>query len=108
MDINLILMVWGVVVFLCICLGLVIVVVIFIVGLVILLLVVYFNINLVLIMLVIGVGFCICFYVNDVSFWMIKDFFGLIIKEMLLFWMLMFIFLFISGLIFILFVSLVL
>lgn len=108
MDINSILMVWGVVVFLRICLGLVIVAAIFIVGLVILLLVVYFNINLVLITLVIGVGFCICFYVNDVSFWMIKDFFGLIIKETLLFWTLMFIFLFISGLIFILFVSLVL
>ncbi|MDU7729346.1 MAG: gluconate permease, partial [Escherichia coli] len=46
--------------------------------------------------------------VNDASFWMIKDFFGLTTKETLLSWTLMSTLLSISGLIFILLASLVL
>ncbi|EOM1054887.1 gluconate permease, partial [Escherichia coli] len=77
-------------------------------GLVIPLLAVHPNTNLALITLATGAGSCICSHVNDASFWMIKDFFGLTTKETLLSWTLMSTLLSISGLIFILLASLVL
>ncbi|WP_439953541.1 GntT/GntP/DsdX family permease, partial [Escherichia coli] len=77
-------------------------------GLVIPLLAVHPNTNLALITLATGAGTCICSHVNDASFWMIKDFFGLTTKETLLFWTLMSTLLYISGLILILLANLVL
>ncbi|HGV5992081.1 TPA: gluconate permease, partial [Escherichia coli] len=77
MDINPILMAWGVAAFLRICLGSATVAAISTAGLVIPLLAVHPNTNLALITLATGAGSCICSHVNDASFWMIKDFFGL-------------------------------
>ncbi|MFL1867979.1 gluconate permease, partial [Escherichia coli] len=54
-----------------------------------------------------GAGSCICSHVNDASFWMIKDFFGLTTKETLLSWTLMSTLLSICGLIFILLASMI-
>ncbi len=108
MDINPILMAWGVAAFLRICLGSATVAAISTAGLVIPLLAVHPNTNLALITLATGAGSCICSHVNDASFWMIKDFFGLTTKETLLSWTLMSTLLSISGLIFILLASLVL
>ena len=102
MDINPILMAWGVAAFLRICLGSATVAAISTAGLVIPLLAVHPNTNLALITLATGAGSCICSHVNDASFWMIKDFFGLTTKETLLSWTLMSTLLSISGLIFIL------
>lgn len=42
-----------------------------------------------LVTLATGAGSCICSHVNDASFWMIKDFFGLTVKETVLSWTLM-------------------
>lgn len=74
MDINPILMAWGVAAFLRICLGSATVAAISTAGLVIPLLAVHPNTNLALITLATGAGSCICSHVNDASFWMIKDF----------------------------------
>lgn len=49
-----------------------------------------------------GVGSVICLYVNDVGFWMIKEYFGLSMKEIFLIWIIFFIIIFIVGLGFIL------
>ncbi|WP_409218967.1 hypothetical protein [Escherichia coli] len=54
-----------------------------------------------------GAGSCICSHVNDASFWMIKDFFGLTTKETLLSWTLMSTLLSICWLIFILLASMI-
>lgn len=107
MDINPILMAWGVAAFLRICLGSATVAAISTAGLVIPLLAAHPNTNLALITLATGAGSCICSHVNDASFWMIKDFFGLTTKETLLSWTLMSTLLSICGLIFILLVSMV-
>lgn len=54
----------------------------------------------------IGVGSVILFYVNDVGFWMFKEYFGLIVKEIFLIWLLLEMIIFVLGIIFILFISL--
>jgi GntP family gluconate:H+ symporter len=107
-DINPILMAWGVAAFLRICLGSATVAAISTAGLVIPLLSAHPNTNLALITLATGAGSCICSHVNDASFWMIKDFFGLTIKETLLSWTLMSTMLSLCGLIFILLASMAL
>ncbi|WP_437891094.1 GntP family permease [Phytobacter sp. V91] len=105
MDINPILMAWGVAAFLRICLGSATVAAISTAGLVIPLLAAHPNTNLALITLATGAGSCICSHVNDASFWMIKDFFGLTTKETLLSWTLMSTLLSVCGLLFILLAS---
>jgi GntP family gluconate:H+ symporter len=108
MDINPILMAWGVAAFLRICLGSATVAAISTAGLVIPLLAAHPHTNLALITLATGAGSCICSHVNDASFWMIKDFFGLTTKETLLSWTLMSTMLSLCGLIFILLASMAL
>ncbi len=101
MDISPILMAWGVAAFFRICLGSATVAAISTAGLVIPLLSTHPDTNLAMITLATGAGSCICSHVNDASFWMVKNFFGLTTKETLLSWTLMSTLLSISGLIFI-------
>lgn len=107
-NINPIIMAWCVAAFLRICLGSATVAAISTSGLVIPLLASYSHTNLALITLATGAGSCICSHVNDASFWMIKDFFGLTTKETLLSWTLMSTLVSISGLVFILMLNMVL
>ena len=61
-----------------------------------------------LITLATGAGSSICSHVNDASFWMIKEFFGLTTKETLCTWTLMSTVVSILGLVFLLLVDMVL
>lgn len=88
-DINPLIMAWGVAALLRICLGSATVAAISTSGLVIPLLATHTDTNLALVTLATGAGSCICSHVNDASFWMIKDFFGLTTKETFLSWTLM-------------------
>ena len=65
------------------------------------------DVNLALITLATGAGSSICSHVNDASFWMIKEFFGLTIKETLLSWTLMSTVLSVLGLVFLLLLDVV-
>jgi GntP family gluconate:H+ symporter len=40
-----------------------------------------YDVNLALVVLATGAGSCICSHVNDAGFWMIKEYFGLSMKE---------------------------
>lgn len=53
----------------------------------------------VLMVLVVGVGFVFCDYVNDVGFWMIKEYFGFFLKEIFFFWLILIFVLFLVGLV---------
>ncbi|WP_068714067.1 gluconate:H+ symporter [Vibrio tritonius] len=88
-DINPLILAWGVAALLRICLGSATVAAISTSGLVLPLLAVHSDVNLALVTLATGAGSCICSHVNDASFWMIKDFFGLTVKETVLSWTLM-------------------
>lgn len=66
------------------------------------------EVNLALITLATGAGSSICSHVNDASFWMIKEFFGLTTKETLCTWTLMSTVVSILGLVFLLLVDMVL
>ena len=62
--------------------------------------------NVALAVLAIGAGSLIFSHVNDAAFWMFKEYFGLTIKETFLTWSLLETILSVSGIIFILFISL--
>lgn len=62
--------------------------------------------NVALAVLAIGAGSLILSHVNDAAFWMFKEYFGLTIKETFLTWSLLETVLSVSGIIFILFISL--
>lgn len=67
--------------------GLVIVVLIIVVGIVLLIIENMIGVNLELFVIVIGVGVLMFLYVNDVGFWMVKEYLGLIVKEIFKIWM---------------------
>ncbi|MGZ7374436.1 GntT/GntP/DsdX family permease, partial [Streptococcus pyogenes] len=54
----------------------------------------------------IGAGSVILSHVNDAGFWMFKEYFGLTVKETFLTWSLLETIISVSGIIFILFISL--
>lgn len=62
--------------------------------------------NVALVVLAIGAGSVILSHVNDAGFWMFKEYFGLTVKETFLTWSLLETIISVSGIIFILFVSL--
>lgn len=62
--------------------------------------------NLALVVLAIGAGSVILSHVNDAGFWMFREYFGLTIKETFLTWSLLETIISVSGIIFILFISL--
>ncbi|WP_210131650.1 gluconate:H+ symporter [Staphylococcus sp. GDK8D30P] len=64
------------------------------------------DVNIALVVLAIGAGSLILSHVNDAAFWMFKEYFGLTIKETFLTWSLLETILSVSGIIFILFISL--
>lgn len=62
--------------------------------------------NLALVVLATGAGSVIASHVNDAGFWMFKEYFGLTMKETFLTWTLLETVISVSGIIFILFISL--
>jgi len=62
--------------------------------------------NLALVVLATGAGSVIASHVNDAGFWMFKEYFGLTMKETFLSWTLLETVISVSGIIFILFISL--
>ncbi|EGQ4411823.1 gluconate permease [Staphylococcus pseudintermedius] len=64
------------------------------------------DVNLALVALVIGAGSIFCSHVNDAGFWMFKEYFGLTVKETFLTWSLIETIISVSGLVFVLFISL--
>ncbi|EJO7118651.1 gluconate permease [Staphylococcus pseudintermedius] len=64
------------------------------------------DVNLALVALAIGAGSIICSHVNDAGFWMFKEYFGLTVKETFLTWSLIETIISVSGLVFVLFISL--
>ncbi|MEJ7423948.1 gluconate:H+ symporter [Staphylococcus warneri] len=62
--------------------------------------------NVALVVLAIGAGSVILSHVNDAGFWMFKEYFGLTVKETFLTWSLLETIISVSGIIFILFISL--
>lgn len=64
------------------------------------------DVNLALVVLATGAGSVIASHVNDAGFWMFKEYFGLTMKETLLSWTLLETVISVSGIIFILFISL--
>lgn len=65
------------------------------------------NVNLALITLATGAGSAICSHVNDAGFWMVKEYFGLTMKETFLTWSILATIVSVTGLIGILLLSLV-
>lgn len=64
------------------------------------------DVNVALVVLAIGAGSIILSHVNDAGFWMFKEYFGLTVKETFLTWSLLETIISVSGIIFILFLSL--
>lgn len=64
------------------------------------------DVNVALVVLAIGAGSVVCSHVNDAGFWMFKEYFGLTVKETFLTWSLLETIISVSGIIFILFISL--
>ncbi|MEJ7542486.1 gluconate:H+ symporter [Staphylococcus intermedius] len=64
------------------------------------------DVNLALVALAIGAGSIFCSHVNDAGFWMFKEYFGLTVKETFLTWSLIETIISVSGLVFVLFLSL--
>ena len=64
------------------------------------------DVNVALVVLAIGAGSVILSHVNDAGFWMFKEYFGLTVKETFLTWSLLETIISVSGIIFILFLSL--
>ncbi|EPO5871517.1 gluconate:H+ symporter [Staphylococcus pseudintermedius] len=64
------------------------------------------DVNLALVALAIGAGSIFCSHVNDAGFWMFKEYFGLTVKETFLTWSLIETIISVSGLVFVLFISL--
>ncbi|AVQ35311.1 gluconate:H+ symporter [Staphylococcus kloosii] len=64
------------------------------------------DVNIALVVLAIGAGSVILSHVNDAGFWMFKEYFGLTVKETFLTWSLLETIISVSGIIFILFLSL--
>lgn len=64
------------------------------------------DVNVALVVLAIGTGSVILSHVNDAGFWMFKEYFGLTVKETFLTWSLLETIISVSGIIFILFISL--
>ncbi|MDE9800121.1 gluconate:H+ symporter [Staphylococcus delphini] len=64
------------------------------------------DVNLALVALAIGAGSIFCSHVNDAGFWMFKEYFGLTVKETFLTWSLIETIISVSGLLFVLFISL--
>ncbi|HCY2949291.1 TPA: gluconate permease [Staphylococcus aureus] len=64
------------------------------------------DVNVALVVLAIGAGSVILSHVNDAGFWMFKEYFGLTVKETFLTWSLLETIISVSGIIFILFISL--
>ena len=62
--------------------------------------------NVALVVLAIGAGSVILSHVNDAGFWMFKEYFGLTVKETFLTWSMLETIISVSGIIFILFISL--
>ena len=61
--------------------------------------------NVSLVVLAIGAGSVILSHVNDAGFWMFKEYFGLTVKETFLTWSLLETIISVSGLVFILILS---
>lgn len=99
-EINIfsLLMVWSIVVVLCIALGFVIVAVI-IVGGIAVSLIVTMGVSLELMVIAVGFGSVIFFYVNDLGFWLFKEYFNLIIGEIIKFWSMLEIIISVCGLV---------
>ncbi|MBJ8268894.1 gluconate:H+ symporter [Staphylococcus pseudintermedius] len=64
------------------------------------------DVNLALVALAIGAGSIFCSHVNDAGFWMFKEYFGLTVKETFLTWSLIETIISVTGLVFVLFISL--
>lgn len=64
------------------------------------------DVNVALVVLAIGAGSVILSHVNDAGFWMFKEYFGLTVKETFLTWSLLETIISVSGILFILFISL--
>ncbi|WP_438465313.1 gluconate:H+ symporter [Staphylococcus pseudintermedius] len=64
------------------------------------------DVNSALVALAIGAGSIFCSHVNDAGFWMFKEYFGLTVKETFLTWSLIETIISVSGLVFVLFISL--
>ncbi|EJM2415943.1 TPA: gluconate permease [Staphylococcus pseudintermedius] len=64
------------------------------------------DVNLALVALAIGAGSIFCSHVNDAGFWMFKEYFGLTVKETFLTWSLIETIISVSGLVFVLLISL--
>ncbi|ELJ9291260.1 gluconate:H+ symporter [Staphylococcus pseudintermedius] len=64
------------------------------------------DVNLALVALAIGAGSIFCSHVNDAGLWMFKEYFGLTVKETFLTWSLIETIISVSGLVFVLFISL--
>ncbi|USG01166.1 gluconate:H+ symporter [Staphylococcus pseudintermedius] len=64
------------------------------------------DVNLALVALAIGASSIFCSHVNDAGFWMFKEYFGLTVKETFLTWSLIETIISVSGLVFVLFISL--
>ncbi|EJG0085095.1 gluconate permease [Staphylococcus pseudintermedius] len=64
------------------------------------------DVNLALVALAIGAGSIFCSHINDAGFWMFKEYFGLTVKETFLTWSLIETIISVSGLVFVLFISL--
>lgn len=101
-NINPIILAWGIASLLRICLGSATVAAISTAGLVIPMIEGNPAVNLALITLATGAGSSICSHVNDASFWMIKEFFGLTTKETICSWTLMSTVVSVLGLVFLL------
>ena len=104
-HINPIILAWAIASLLRICLGSATVAAISTAGLVIPMISGNAEVNLALITLATGAGSSICSHVNDASFWMIKEFFGLTTKETLCTWTLMSTVVSVLGLVFLLLVD---
>lgn len=63
------------------------------------------DVNVALVVLAIGAGSVILSHVNDAGFWMFKEYFGLTVKETFLTWSLLETVISVSGLVFILILS---
>jgi gluconate:H+ symporter, GntP family len=66
-----------------------------------------YDVNLALVVLATGAGSCICSHVNDAGFWMIKEYFGLSMKETFGTWTVLSTITSVAGLAFILLLNLV-
>lgn len=100
---------WFVVVLMCFVMGLVMVVMMMVCGIVVLIVVVLgVLVSLELLVFVMGLGLLIFLYVNDGGFWLIKEYFGMMVGQMFKIWLLFEIIILVFGFSFMLLLSMVL